>query len=161
MTSKFIRQKQCIWSNTVSMWERNMLHPKGEKYRSEYFMINNPILHILTFWSIPQDPEQVLTTLGAFTNSVGSHISHSCDSSVLCYTYVITVYRSDSPIGLYASKEQKQFIKVYFPNIYHGCMLSCFSHIWLIVTLWTIVHRLLCPWDPSGENTGVGFHALL
>ena len=105
-------------------------------------MINHQILHILTFWSIHQDPEQVLTTLWTFASSVGSQISHSRDSSVLCYTYVITVCRSDSPIGLHASKEQKQFIKIYFPNIYHGCMLSCFSHVWLIVTLWTIAHQV-------------------
>ena len=40
-------------------------------------------------------------------------------------------------------------------------MLSQFSHVWLLVTLWTIAWRLLCPWDSLGKNTGVGCHALL
>ena len=32
---------------------------------------------------------------------------------------------------------------------------------WLFVTLWTIAARLLCPWDSSGKNTGVGCYLLL
>ena len=32
------------------------------------------------------------------------------------------------------------------------------SHVWLVVTAWTIAHRLLCPWDFPGKNTGVGCH---
>ena len=36
------------------------------------------------------------------------------------------------------------------------CVLSCFSHVQLFVTLWTVTHQ------PSlGKNTGVGCHALL
>ena len=35
------------------------------------------------------------------------------------------------------------------------------SHVWLFATPWTIAHRLLCPWDSPGRNTGVGCHALL
>ena len=41
------------------------------------------------------------------------------------------------------------------------CVLSCFSHVWLFVTPWTIATGLLCPWDSPGKNTGVGCHALL
>ena len=37
-------------------------------------------------------------------------------------------------------------------------VLSCFSHVWLSVTLWSVA---LCPWDSLGKNTGVGCHALL
>ena len=40
-----------------------------------------------------------------------------------------------------------------------SCMLSHFSCVWLCVTLQTA--RLLCLWDSSDENTGVGCHALL
>ena len=29
------------------------------------------------------------------------------------------------------------------------------------VTPWTVGHRLLCPWDFPGKNTGVGCHSLL
>ena len=39
-------------------------------------------------------------------------------------------------------------------------MLSRFSCVQLLVILWTMA-RLLCPWDPPGKNTGVGYHALL
>ena len=35
------------------------------------------------------------------------------------------------------------------------CMLSCFSHVWL---LWP---HGLCPWDSPGKNTRVGCHFLL
>ena len=38
----------------------------------------------------------------------------------------------------------------------HVYMLSRFSHVRLLATLW-----LLCPWDSPGKNTGVGCHAVL
>ena len=38
---------------------------------------------------------------------------------------------------------------------------SCFSPVLLFVTLWTVAHQLLCPWDSPGKNTGVGCHFLL
>ena len=37
-------------------------------------------------------------------------------------------------------------------------MLSCVQ---LSVTPWTVAARLLCPWNSSGKNTGVGCHFLL
>ena len=30
-----------------------------------------------------------------------------------------------------------------------------------LATLWILAHRLLCPWDSPGKNTGVGYRALL
>ena len=42
-----------------------------------------------------------------------------------------------------------------------ACVLSCFSHVRLFATVWTVSARLLCPWDSPGKNTGVGCHALL
>ena len=41
------------------------------------------------------------------------------------------------------------------------CMLSHFIRVWLFAAPWTIVCRLLCPWDSLGKDTGVGCHALL
>ena len=38
------------------------------------------------------------------------------------------------------------------------CMLSCFGHVRLFVTLRTVA---LGPWDSRGKNTGEGCHALL
>ena len=38
----------------------------------------------------------------------------------------------------------------------HVCMLSCFSCVWIFVTLCTA-----CPWDSPGRNIGVACHALL
>ena len=40
------------------------------------------------------------------------------------------------------------------------------SHSFLInlsvfVTLWTLSHQVLCPWDFPGKNTGVGSYFLL
>ena len=32
-------------------------------------------------------------------------------------------------------------------------LLCC---VWFFVTSWTIAHRLLCPWNSPGKNTGVG-----
>ena len=36
--------------------------------------------------------------------------------------------------------------------------LNC---VWLFATPWSVAHRLLCPWDSPGKNTGVGSHSLL
>ena len=41
------------------------------------------------------------------------------------------------------------------------CMLSCFSHVRLFATPWTVATRLLCPWDSPVKNTGIGCPALL
>ena len=40
-------------------------------------------------------------------------------------------------------------------------MLSCFSHVQLCDTLWTVATRLPCPWDSPGKNPEVGCHFLL
>ena len=39
------------------------------------------------------------------------------------------------------------------------CVLSCFSHIQLFVTIWTVAYQ--APWDSPGKNTRVGYHFLL
>ena len=47
-------------------------------------------------------------------------------------------------------------------HLMHVCIQSCFSHVWLYVTLWTVwPTRLLYPWDSPGKNVGVGCCALL
>ena len=51
----------------------------------------------------------------------------------------------------------------------HACMLSCFSHVWFFVTLWTIAHQgplsqgfsrqeywSGLPWPPPGDLPGPG-----
>ena len=41
------------------------------------------------------------------------------------------------------------------------CACQSLSHVHLFVTPWTTAHRLLCPWNSPGKNTGVSCHALL
>ena len=41
------------------------------------------------------------------------------------------------------------------------CMVSHFSHVWLLVTLWTVAHQAPLSMGFPGKNTGVGCHALL
>ena len=60
---------------------------------------------------------------------------------------------------------------VFLPGNSHGqmslaaivpeCMISCFIHVQLLVTLWLYPARVLCPWDSPGKNTGVCCHFLL
>ena len=54
------------------------------------------------------------------------------------------------------SKECTFFLSV------HMCVLSCFSHFWLCVTLWTQPARILCPWDSPGKEywSGLPFPSL-
>ena len=40
-------------------------------------------------------------------------------------------------------------------------MLSCFRHIWLFTTPWTVAHQASLSWDSPGKNTAVGCHAFL
>ena len=40
-------------------------------------------------------------------------------------------------------------------------VLSCFSHVQLFATPWTVARQLLCPWDSPGKNTGMGCYAFL
>ena len=40
-------------------------------------------------------------------------------------------------------------------------VLSHFSRVQLFVSLWTVAHQALCPWDSPGKNTGVGCHFIL
>ena len=39
-------------------------------------------------------------------------------------------------------------------------MLSCFRHVWLFATLWTVAHQAPLSMGVSGKNTGVGCRAL-
>ena len=54
--------------------------------------------------------------------------------------------------------QDKQRVTVY--SLTCARVLSCFSCVRLFVTLWTVAHRVLCPWDSPGKNTGVHGHAL-
>ena len=38
----------------------------------------------------------------------------------------------------------------------HVCVLSCFSHVWLLATLWTIAHQALCPRGFSRQESWSG-----
>ena len=40
-------------------------------------------------------------------------------------------------------------------------LLSHFHSVRFVVTLWTIAHQALHPWDSPSKNTGVGCHSLL
>ena len=46
-------------------------------------------------------------------------------------------------------------------NFLSLCMLSCFSHVWLFVTLWTVAHQAPLFMGFSGKTTGVSCHFLL
>ena len=49
----------------------------------------------------------------------------------------------------------------HYSECVRACVLSHFSHVWLFATSWPVYPgRLLCPWDFSGKNTGVGCHFL-
>ena len=41
------------------------------------------------------------------------------------------------------------------------CVLSCFSHVQLFATLWTVALQAPLSWDSPGKNTRVGCHFLL
>ena len=43
----------------------------------------------------------------------------------------------------------------------YACVLSCFSHVWLLATLWTLACQALLSMDYPGKNTRVGCHTLL
>lgn len=120
------------------MWRRNTLHPKGERCRSDYFMINAHILHILTWWPLHQDPAQGLTTSWTFTNSADSQIFPFFVIPFCLYLCHYTDYMSDSTAGLHPSQEQRQSIKIYIPNIFHGTQqiinlikVSCIQMEWM------------------------------
>ena len=44
---------------------------------------------------------------------------------------------------------------------HYACMLSCFSGVWLFVTLWTAARQAPPSMDCPGKSTGVGCHCLL
>ena len=47
------------------------------------------------------------------------------------------------------------------PYSKHDLVLNRFSCVQFFMTLQTVAHKPICPWDSSGNNTGVGCHALL
>ena len=42
-----------------------------------------------------------------------------------------------------------------------ACVLTCFSSVQLLVTLWAVAHQVPLLMNSPGKNTGVGCHALL
>ena len=66
-----------------------------------------------------------------------------------------------SPVLIPVSQESVENpVPQSYPHLY-VCVLSHFRRVQLCATLWTVVTRLLCPWDSPGKNTGVGCCALL
>ena len=64
-------------------------------------------------------------------------------------------------LGTFTARSGLQSLVRELRSCVHVYMLSCFSHIQLFATLWTVAHQALLSMDSSGRNTGVGFHALL
>ena len=64
-------------------------------------------------------------------------------------------------LGTFTARSGLQSLIRELRSCVHVYMLSCFRHIQLFATLWTVAHQALLSLDSSGRNTGVGFHALL
>ena len=64
-------------------------------------------------------------------------------------------------LGPFTARSGLQSLVRELRSCVHVYMLSCFSHIQLFATLWTVAHQALLSMDSSGRNTGVGFLALL
>ena len=65
--------------------------------------------------------------------------------------------------GVYVCIQLIQFIVQQKPTQHCKAVTyaSVLRRVWPFVTLWAVAHRLLCPWDYPGKNTGVGCHFLL
>ena len=93
--------------------------------------------------------------------------------SVLIFSHQPTFRSLFSPHCLPGHSWKQHFIQTYLTFLCCSlascysldvsfCRCACMlSHVWLFVTPWTVAHQLLCPWDFSGKNIGVGCHFLL
>ena len=62
----------------------------------------------------------------------------------------------------YLNQFDKHYIlKIRLNIILEKWTFESLSHVRLFATPWTTAARLLCSWDSSGKNTGVGSHSLL
>ena len=80
--------------------------------------------------------------------------SHKWLMMTTFFVFSSTLFLKDTYFSLNLEKHQS-LDKLYV------CLLSHFNHIRLSATLGLQPTRLLCPWDFSGKNTGVGCHTLL
>ena len=66
------------------------------------------------------------------------------------------------PMRIICSSKLSTFeLKLPIWFMYNESILSCFSHVQLFETMWTIAHQLLWPWDSPCKNTRVGRHTHL
>ena len=63
---------------------------------------------------------------------------------------------ASEPLGKPHNLSCSSQICLLYNEICSTCMLSCFSCVWLLATIWTITHL-----DSPGKNTGVHSHSLL
>ena len=98
----------------------------------------------------------------------GNHSTLKCRN---CFFFLLPISFINSYISMNASfsEDNKNFYLRAFRIIHELrkrlwlllLLLSRFSRVQLCVTPQTAAHRLLCPWDSPGKNTGVGCHFLL
>ena len=71
--------------------------------------------------------------------------------SVLCNYICINIYAT-SVHGIFQARSGVGC---------HCLLLSCFSRVQIVATLWTVTRQTPLSWDSPGKNIGVGFYALL
>ena len=91
------------------------------------------------------------------SSSLGSHL-HICLS---CYGFSQALWPGPQTVALAPSLLCSDRTQGAVLSPLHTDVLSHFSHVRLCRPYGLQPTRLLCPWDFSGKNTGVGCHALL
>ena len=79
-----------------------------------------------------------------------------CHQSVMAVIFILKIL-----VRVVKQKEifdESRYVK---RDIKNGCVLSCFSHVRLFATLWTIAYLALLSMWFSRQETGVGSHSIL
>ena len=111
---------------------------------------------MLKHWTTREDLHHVFDVGVSFPLYFLPRGKYLCHQSVMAVIFTLKIF-----VRVVKQKEifnESRYVK---RDIKNGYMLSCFSHVWLFATLWTVAYLVPLFMGFSRQETGVGSHSIL
>ena len=100
-------------------------------------------------WGEQEEDHLIVTRLCGWNRVCVCVCAHMCVHACMHWKSFIIIKKQNTQNTqrclVQNQKVRREFERAFFSLLFCGCLLSCFSHIWLFATLWTVAHQ--APWS--------------
>ena len=96
-------------------------------------------------WGEQEEDHLIVTRLCGWNRVCVCVCAHMCVHACMHWKSFIIIKKQNTQNTqrclVQNQKVRREFERAFFSLLFCGCLLSCFSHIWLFATLWTVAHQ--------------------